>query len=314
MNKYNDVISIIVPVYNVEKYLKKCVDSLLNQSYPNLEIILVNDGSTDASGIICEDYSNHDNRIVYIYKPNGGLSSARNVGLEVAKGEYVVFIDSDDYVATNMIEKLYIALSVNSADMSICDFQKVDEQYNNIGDVRILKSEVIEKPNILKVLCRYDDCYAQYVIACNKLYRRQLFDNIRYIENRIHEDEFIIHHILSQCKKIVIVSDKLYFYLQRNNSITHKAYTVKRLDAVDAMLDRYYFFQGMNLKVYTKLIIRQAYGILYDYLSRIDNSIFKSSNKDIMKQVIRLLLKEKDLRGIKLLLLYLKMNISSLNN
>lgn len=240
----NDLISVIVPVYKVEKYLTKCIDSIINQTYKNLQIILVDDGSPDNCGKICDSYAKKDKRIRVIHKKNGGLSDARNAGIESAKGEYLAFIDSDDYIAPDMLEKLHKALTDADADMSICSFKYIwedasmtDEELNNSSPI---KNEVLYGRDIL---CnKMNDKGGWYwVVAWNKLYRKELFNDVCYPNNKIHEDEFVIHKILFKCDKVVCIEDMLYYYFQRQSSIMNEKYSIKRLDAVEALLDRVEF-------------------------------------------------------------------------
>ena len=147
------LISIIIPVYNVEKYLDKCINSVLMQTYKNIEILLINDGSTDSSGQICESYAKKDSRIKVIHKENGGLSDARNVGIEHSTGSYIMFVDSDDYIDCNMASVLYNLLNSTNSDMAICNCTKVDEEYNmlttpsSVTDEIILGKKALDKLN-----------------------------------------------------------------------------------------------------------------------------------------------------------------------
>lgn len=214
------LISVIVPVYKVEKYLEKCVDSIISQTYDNLEIILVNDGSPDKCPHICDRYKETDGRIKVIHKENGGLSSARNAGLAMCSGEYIAFIDSDDCIAEDYIEKLYSAMETENADIAICDFlytgllAQYNKKYNSLRFPRFIA-------NGREMLHRYYEYEngTALVVAWGKLYRRELFRTLRYPVGRIHEDEFVFAELMLNCKKAVWIEDKLYFYLQRENSI-----------------------------------------------------------------------------------------------
>lgn len=226
-----DLISVIVPIYNVENYLDKCIKSIINQAYSNLEIILVNDGSTDSCLEKCEEWKKKDKRIVVINKKNGGLSSARNAGLDICKGNYIVFIDSDDYIHPEMIEKLYNNSKKYNSDVSICNYYIDDEKntYSNKGDY---------KDFIVSENKKYDYLYNKYqimtIIAWNKIYKREIFENLRYPNGKIHEDEYIIFDVLERAKVISYMSEPLYYYLQRSGSITNK-FNIKRFDVIDAL-------------------------------------------------------------------------------
>ena len=244
------IISVIVPVYNVEKYLSKCLESILNQSFSQFELILVNDGSTDNSELIFNKYL-YDKRLIVINKSNGGLSSARNAGLDVARGEYIIFIDSDDYINNKMFEILYNEMIRSKSDIIICDYLKVSESENEkIIDMLNYKSEIIEgKENILNQLC--SEKRMQFTVAWNKLYKKKLFESLRFEEGRLHEDEFIAHRILGKAQKVNYIDLKLYYYVQRNNSIMQSQFKVNRLDCLDAIYDRIKYCDENNL-IYLK--------------------------------------------------------------
>lgn len=212
------MISVIIPVYNVEKYLETCLDSVMNQTYRDLEIILVNDGSTDRSRDICMQYAQADSRMIFLEEENQGLSAARNLGIDRAKGEYITFVDSDDFIAANMLEVLVLNIRRYSADVSMCDFCKVRENQvvqNGSGKSREVIQEIVyyEFPDYINKM------YSTLVNAWGKLYRREIFRNIRYPRGKLHEDEFILYDWVFQCKKIIYVKDALYYYLQRNTGI-----------------------------------------------------------------------------------------------
>lgn len=241
-------VSIIVPVYNVEKYLSNCIDSILNQIFKDFELILVNDGSTDKSLDICKHYKNIDNRICIINKENGGLSSARNAGLDIAKGEYIGFVDSDDYIHPQMYEILYNQIIKNKADISMCAFKKVSEfDKNELLGKFILNQEVEISNNEEAVFKLGENDSVTYVVAWNKLYKKSLFNNIRFKEGIIHEDEYIIHRLLYQANKLVYIKENLYFYLQREGSIMDKRLNINSSDYLLACSDRVRFFYEKNL-------------------------------------------------------------------
>lgn len=231
-------ITIIIPIYNVEKYLNKCIDSVVNQTYKNLEILLVDDGSTDASHAICDEWQIKDTRVKAIHKNNGGVSSARNIGLAAATGDYIVFIDSDDWVVDNFVETLYKSIIKNDADIAICEYLEINEDNKNISSqfnrVRLVDKTTTGK-DLLKDLVFEKFCS---VVVWNKIYKKSIFSNLRFKEGRFHEDEFIIHHILLKSKVVNCFSNPLYYYLIRSNSFMGEGFTVKRLDYLDALEDR----------------------------------------------------------------------------
>lgn len=235
------LISIIVPVYNVEQYLEKCIKSILSQSYQNFELILVDDGSVDKSSMLCDRYAAEDGRIIVIHKENGGLSSARNAGLDRANGDFIGFVDSDDYVADDFCETLLQAVISENADMAICNYLRVDETYNLISEENNYFPITDSCINTNRFLEGYFDQFGWcYVVAWNKLYRRALFDTVRYPEGKLHEDEFIIHRLAYQCERIVCIAKPLYYYVRRNGSIMSTV-SIKNMDLGEALVDQYWY-------------------------------------------------------------------------
>lgn len=240
------LISVIVPVYKVEEYLDKCIKSILNQSYKNIEIILVDDGSPDNCPAMCDQWAEKDNRIKVIHKQNGGLSDARNAGISAASGEYITLVDSDDYVAVNFIELLYNAIMQNNAQMSVGSFvyvyddkvQKRDftgntEVYSPVDYWKTYYNDVIDDANFDKAV--------SLIISCCKLYKKSLFDNINFPVGRYHEDEFTTYKLCFCCEKIAYVDEPLYFYVQRSGSIMNTASKKKTMDVSDAFEERLKF-------------------------------------------------------------------------
>ena len=226
------LISIIVPIYNVEAYLKRCVVSIQNQTYPNIEIILVDDGSPDKSGKLCDELAAKDERIKVIHKPNGGLSDARNAGIDLAQGEFLSFIDSDDYIHPQMMELLYQNLVEAKADLSCCDIKNA---YTTEAEYFDFDNKVKLYTNIeaLEMLFTY---YCQvFVMVCNKLYRKEAFAEFRFAKGKIHEDEFLTYKILHHSPKIVFSDARLYYYYQSPNSIMRSQFSEKRLQYAEAM-------------------------------------------------------------------------------
>lgn len=245
----NNKISVIVPIYSVEKYLSKCIDSIINQTYTNLEIILVDDGSPDNCSIICDDYSLMDIRIKVIHKKNGGLSDARNAGLNVATGDYISFLDSDDYIHKEFYETLINLIIQYDADVAQCEFLKVyeDSKSNPNGcdfdtDEKI---SVLDNREALNNL--FNEYYVNTVVVWNKLYKRELFKSIRYPKGKIHEDEYTTYKVLFVTNKVVTTSKQLYYYLQRENSIMGKGFNIKSLDKIDAYYGQVLFYNDKKL-------------------------------------------------------------------
>ncbi len=221
-------ISIIIPVYKVENYLCKCLDSVLAQTFCDYEVILVDDGSPDHCGDICDEYAKKDDRIKVIHKQNGGLSDARNAALEVCTGEYLTFIDSDDYVAEDHLEVLYSTLVSCAADIAVSNIssfreEKIGERfYCPSTEVRVLEGK--EMFSTLEQPC-----------AQAKLYKRFIFHDIRFPVGKLYEDAFIFHDVLAKANKLVLTGRNTYFYLIRSDSIMHQEYSIRSTDIIDAV-------------------------------------------------------------------------------
>lgn len=239
-----DLISIIVPVYNVEKYLEECVDSIINQTYKNLEIILVDDGSTDNSGKICDEYKEKDNRIVVIHKKNGGLSSARNEGMKYAKGAYLQFVDSDDYMDNDMVEMLYNMIITESADISMCSHYilKNGNIYSDATNGKYVFSneEALEELLLDRTIRFY---------AWNKLFRKELFEDVCYPEGRLFEDILAMPEVFAKAKKIAFEDVPKYYYRQREGSILHKQTIKLGIDYIEAVLDMEEYLRKLPYKL-----------------------------------------------------------------
>lgn len=225
----SDLISVIVPVYNVEPYLRKCVDSILNQTYRNLEIILVDDGSPDNCGAICDEYAAKDTRIKVIHKINGGLSDARNAGLDIMTGAYIAFVDSDDWIEPSMYEKLLDLLLVYDADMAfggVSDDLEKDEAVTSVKQSNYGKTPFSES-NLAAMQRYFHGSWA----AWDKLYKAELFDGIRFPVGEINEDEAIVLHLLDRCKTVCYTNEIFYHYMRRptGQSITASAFSLKKL-------------------------------------------------------------------------------------
>lgn len=212
-----DLISIIVPVYNVEKYVERCLKKIISQTYVNLEIILINDGSSDEGFEICKKYALQDYRIRVIDKENTGVSDTRNIGLENMTGKYVVFVDSDDFIEDTYIESLYRAIKKNNAEIAICGFKLVDDKNNIYGVEKVCESEtILNGKDVLKMI-QQPDGY-KVVVVWNKMYKVEIFDNVRFEKGLKFEDELICLYIFWDCNRVVMIPDELYMYVKRNDS------------------------------------------------------------------------------------------------
>jgi len=242
----DDKISVIVPIYNVEHYLERCINSIQNQTFENLEIILVDDGSPDSCGNICDKFAKVDGRICVLHKQNGGLSDARNAGIEKSTGGYLAFIDSDDWVDEKMFEVLYQTLKKYNADIAECSYRNlysdcVIEETSCTGDV-------VEGDNIFALEAMLNWEYFK-PNAWNKLYRRSVIADIRYPKGKIHEDEFTTYKYVYNAKKLVYVDFSFYNYdRRRTNSITGENFREDNLDSCWAFRERMDFFEAHGIK------------------------------------------------------------------
>lgn len=305
-----ELISVIIPVYNVKQYLYKCVKSVIEQTYYNIEIILIDDGSTDGSTILCDEMANIDSRIKVIHQENKGLSGARNTGLDCCSGRYVMFLDSDDFIEMDMIESLYQRILIDRSDMAICPYKYVDELGNEtcfeLERQCDFEDNVLNRDEMFYKISHMTQGYWFYVIACSKLYKKELFNDYRFQIGRIHEDEFAMHHIINNVNKVSVLKKPMYLYLQRANSITNKEISIKRLDAVDAYLDRFLFYRDIKKKDLCKDALKTAYETLSDILKV---SKQNKINKKLLLRHVRFvsysLFRHLDLRCIKIWIVYL---------
>lgn len=238
-------VSIIVPVYDIEEYLVECIESILAQTWKHFEIILVDDGSTDSSGKMCDEYAEKYNCIFVIHKKNGGLSSARNAGIDVARGNYLAFIDSDDVVHPDYLRELVNIVEKENADLVACDFcVGTSCQW---GETSEIKYDIRRDEDVLE---RMNDNDVVVTVAWNKLYHAKFFKeyNLRYPEGKIHEDMFLTPQILHCTNKMVITNQKLYFYRQRKNSIMNSSFSIKQLDSLEAIEFRIALFTKWDKK------------------------------------------------------------------
>lgn len=277
------LISVIIPVYNTGNYLKKCLETVINQTYKDIEIILINDGSTDNSLDICKYYQGKDNRVIVKTVKNNGVSSARNFGLSIAKGEYIMFIDSDDYIELNMIEKLYLAIENSKVDISMCDIKKVDEENNEIFVAMNNNDRIITNKEFMENIFDFDYSYGY---PYNKLFKRKVIGKIKFDINAHYMEDFkFICEVIQNSKKIVYLKDKLYSYVQRSTSSLHQKYNEKwlsRNDIQKELIDKY--LSQMNEK--SKSLF------LFDYIMMILTSyaFLKKENRltnEIKTQIIK---------------------------
>lgn len=260
-----ELISIIVPVYNVELYLEKCVNSILKQTYKNIEIILIDDGSKDASGKKCDELKEKDNRIKVIHKQNGGLSDARNSGLKIAKGQYIGFVDSDDYIAEDMFETLYNLNKKYNSEISIVSYYEI---YNGkVISVRDSKEqEVLTKIEAIKELL-IDTKIQSY--AWNKLFRRELFEGIEFPINKNYEDIATTLLLFEKANKVTLLEDPKYYYARRDDSILgEKSYKTYK-DYLEIIYDKFIYLDGK----YKELDFYNAYNFILNAIRGYTNIV-----------------------------------------
>lgn len=249
------LISVIVPVYKVEKFLDKCISSLISQSYKNLEIILVDDGSPDKSGKICDAWSNKDDRILVIHQRNSGAGAARNTALKKARGDYITFVDSDDYIAPQMYEYM-LSLFENDIDIVECDYVNVWDDYMNfdnnesVDQAKLYTCVEALKENI-------QDHYFRQLIW-NKLYRKNVVEGIFFPVGKKIDDEFWTYRVLGNAKRLLRSNKKLYAYRQQETSVMHSITSEQRLQALDAKIERHRYIK----KIYPELIEESSLSIL----------------------------------------------------
>lgn len=247
----SELISIIIPVYNVGEYVTKCIVSVLNQTYRNIEIILINDGSIDDSSKICEKYASLDNRIRLINKSNGGLSSARNAGLNVARGKYISFVDSDDYISPVMLEVLLSNLKSHNADISECGVHFTSE-ISKVSDTIVIN--MIDKETWLLNVIKKN----QYSVW-RRLYKKELLENKEFKIGYIYEDVFFLYDILSGINRIVQSNQKLYFYFDEGHSIMRSAFSEKNIDVIVASKYQYDFVINSHFNQHIKVLVSEIY-------------------------------------------------------
>ncbi len=229
-SKKDPLVSIVIPVYKVEKYLKRCVESILSQSYKNMEIILVDDGSPDQCGVICDEYAERDERIVVIHKENGGLSDARNAGTMNAAGEYITYVDSDDWIDRDYVNLLLKALIENDASLAVCRIKKLskeeDNNTNNSDRTMVFSTEQALETMLYQK--EFDNS------ACGKLYYTELMKKHLFPVGKLFEDLFTTYKVIGDCSKIAYIDDQLYFYWTNPNSIMHKSFNPRVYDEIEA--------------------------------------------------------------------------------
>ena len=276
----NKLVSIIVPIYNVEQYLKKCLDTLIQQTYQELEIILINDGSTDSSVDICKEYQNRDSRVVLINQQNAGLSAARNAGVKISHGEYIGFVDSDDFIYLDMYENLVRALEAKEADIAECMVEDViqDKEIQVKGDT-ISYYEMTGKEALYKLMLNGKGIHPRYAVW-SKLFKRRLVVDLKFPQGEIHEDYFYDALAFLSAKKYVILSSKLYCHRHRPCSITSVPFSVRDYDKIKHIKERTKYLSEKGYKDLAEVSKRDGFETLLDYYYRAHQA---GMNKECLK-------------------------------
>lgn len=246
-NGSNPLITVVLPIYNVAKWLDTCIQSIVKQTYRNLQIILVDDGSTDESPAICEHWAAKDSRINVVHQRNAGLSAARNTGLRLRKGEYICFVDSDDYVEYEYVEHMLNTARTEHADMVVCNVRKEDENGNAPAGEADPDFETKTLANRQYLAYALQSSW-KHIVAWNKLYKSEIWDDLTYPVGKIHEDEFVFAQLVARCHRVACINDVLYHYVQHDGSIMSKKYSIKNLDKIEALCQRLLFLDenGFN--------------------------------------------------------------------
>lgn len=285
-------ISVIVPVYKVEPYIRRCVDSILAQTFMDFELILVDDGSPDNCGKICDEYAQKDPRVQVIHQKNGGLSAARNTGIEWAfansDSQWLTFVDSDDWVHFQLLEYLYRAAIDHSLKLSVCEYQETE------GDYCWEHLESVE-PELQPIERYYVDRIVNATVAWGKLYHKSCFEQIRYPAGKIHEDEFITYKILFKHKQLAVVDVPMYAYFVNPQGITKSKWTKRKLDKIDAMQEQYSYFKANGYKEAFRTLLCRYINVLAWQLEEMNKQEGISMKSDLYlsnkKRLMRLLLK-----------------------
>ena len=274
-----NLLSIITPVYQVEQYLPQCLDSILAQTYPHWELILVDDGSKDRSGEICDEYAKKDGRIRVIHTENRGAGAARNTGFAHATGEYVVFVDSDDYISENMIERLYMTIHKSKYNLVVCNFLRVYPDGKNdfttqFPDMEISGREVLAHWKTQKN-------YGLWTVPWSKIIRKSILDQVKFPEGKYFEDEFFSDQLFLRCDRVRVIPDSLYVNRVRTSSTMNSQKTRNYLDLIDAFQAR------IELYLEQSLPVDEVYKILIYLLepySKCASARFQGQDRERLRQ------------------------------
>ena len=282
-----ELVSIIVPVYNVEEYISQCLESVKGQDYAEFEVLIIDDGSTDNSKAICDKYQKLDKRFFVFSKTNGGLSDARNYGLDRANGRYIMFLDSDDYIPANCLTTFIEAIDDTDPDIICGGFRR----FTNKG--KVLFTRVPDKVEILDKNAAMKEMISEgktNTMACTKLYKKEIFSDIRFPVGKYHEDIFIMHHIFNKADKVLLLNEVVYFYRVNPASISEGKFKMKRQDAVYAERERYDFicehypqYESIQKEFYVWNCVNNNFKLIKEGIPCEYRSVFSDNNKIIKK-------------------------------
>lgn len=269
-------ILIVLPVYQVEKYVHRCIDSILSQSFRDYELVLVDDGSSDESGYYCDEYAEKNDQVIVIHKKNGGLSDARNVGIDwsfqISESKWITFIDSDDWIHSKYLELLYDSVTQTGCQISVCDYKEMTDDLSELDAEGInTRTEKTED-----FFCGHT---VRAVVAWGKLYLKTLFRDIRYPFGKLHEDEFTTYKLLFKNPTVSAVDAPLYYYYQNPKSITQSGWTPRSLDGIEAIENSIRFFRKNKFRnAYVKSVRKLEWGINTQFESMKKNSEYCSKH------------------------------------
>lgn len=276
-------ISVIVPVYKVEPYIRRCVDSILAQTFRDFELILVDDGSPDSCGAICDEYAEQDSRIHVIHQKNGGLSAARNAGIDWAfansNSQWLTFIDSDDWVHPVFLERLFTAAEENQVSVSVCGYEETSGELTQ-------QCELTAKADVW----RPEDFFAAHMLnatlAWGKLYRKTCFRDIRYPVGRIHEDEYITHRLLFPETEIAVIPAAMYYYFCNPDGITKSRWKPNRIDAIEAIIEQVQYFRSKAFDRAYKIAAEKLAYEIYSQKTALESTVLTEADKEKYSRVI----------------------------
>ena len=282
-----ELVSIVIPVYNVEAYLDRCIASVVRQSYSHLEIILVDDGSTDHSPSICDEWAQKNSRIRVVHQHNSGVSAARNAGLQAASGSWIIQLDSDDYIAPSAVAHLVQTAEATEADMVICDFEKGSNESFAFTSTKSPKPWITDGISAIRNIYDGEHNALRYVVPWCKMCRKQLYTGILYPESKIFEDIYTTHKLLYRCDRIAVLDEPLFYYFQRPGSIMNAFFSVKKLDYLQALVERVEFFAAHDLHELEQIAYDELlHSLIWEY-SRTRDVLHSRDGMDYVSALFR---------------------------